>query len=71
MFLNEGGHFYVDVHVYATFFACQGQKMAIFMLLWTFMRYFLITWTSAKKKEAELLRGLLLYSVIFLESRCT
>ena len=66
MFLSEGGHFYGDMHFYATFFACQGfKKMAIFMLLCTFMRYFSLTWTSAKKEEAALLRELLLYSVIF------
>ena len=65
MFLSEGGHFYVDMHFYAAFFACPGKKMAIFMLLCTFMRYFLLTWTSAKKKEAALLRELLLFSVIF------
>ena len=46
-------------------FCLSRSKMAIFMLLCTFTRYFLLTWTSAKKEEAALLREFLLYSVIF------
>ena len=47
------------------FFACQGQKWPFSCYYALLCDIFLITWTSAKKEEAALLRELLLYSVIF------
>ena len=66
MFLSEGWHFYVDMHFYAAFFACQGQKNGRFYVI---MHFYAIFFTYVDLNEQR--RSVHFYVIFILRAYFT